>query len=189
MDEESSTMTIRAPEREPPPVFLDFEASSLASASYPIEVAWSLPDGAIESHLISPASIDRWTDWSAQAERLHGISLAQLLAEGQSPAWICRRLNEPLAGQIVYTDAPDYDGAWLDELFSACRGGRPSFTLASADELLVGMLAPRFASRADAVRELAAMKGEVRRRLPQRHRARRDVDYLVQLWHDARSVS
>ena len=176
-------MTRRAPERELPPVFLDFEASSLASASYPIEVAWSLPDGAIESHLISPASIDRWTDWSAQAERLHGISRAQLLAEGQSPVWICRRLNEQLAGQIVYTDAPDYDGAWLDELFSACRGGTPSFTLASADELLVGLLAPRFDNRADTVREFAAMKVEVRQRL--RHRARWDVEYLVQLWRVA----
>lgn len=27
----------------------------MASAAYPIEVAWSLPDGSIESHLISPA--------------------------------------------------------------------------------------------------------------------------------------
>ena len=134
-------MTARESEREPQPVFLDFEASSLASASYPIEVAWSLPDGVIESHLISPAGIERWTDWSTQAERLHGISRAQLLAEGKAPAWICRRLNEQLAGQTVYTDAPDYDRAWLDELFSACWGGVPSFTLASADELLVGMLA------------------------------------------------
>lgn len=165
------------------PVFLDFEASSLASASYPIEVAWSLPDGIIESHLISPAGIERWNDWSAQAERLHGISRAQLLAEGESPAWVCRRLNERLAGRVVYTDAPEYDRAWLDELFAACWGGAPSFVLASADELLLEMLAPRFSKRADVARELAAIKDEVRRRLPQRHRARWDVDLLVQLWH------
>lgn len=177
-------MTTLQLEQASPPVFLDFEASSLASASYPIEVAWSLPDGTIESHLISPAGIERWTDWSAQAERLHGISRTQLLAEGQSPAWICRRLNEQLAGQIVYTDAPEYDQTWLDELFSACWGGAPSFVLASADELLLGMLGPRFPKRADAVRELAAIKDEVRQRLPQRHRARWDVGLLVQLWHN-----
>lgn len=165
-----------------PPAFLDFEASSLASASYPIEVAWSLPDGSIESHLISPASIARWTDWSPKAERLHGLSRAQLLTEGQSPAWICRRLNEQLAGQMVYTDAPDYDRTWLDELFAACWAGAPNFTLASADELLIGMLVQRFANRADAVRGLAAIKNEVRQRLQQRHRARWDVDYLVELW-------
>src|SRR5947209_5891700 len=46
------------------PPFLDFEASSLRSASYPIEVAWSHPDGSIESHLISPAGLGRCTDWS-----------------------------------------------------------------------------------------------------------------------------
>lgn len=164
------------------PVFLDFEASSLASASYPIEVAWSLPDGSIESHLISPAGIERWTDWSAQAERLHGISRAQLLAEGQSPAWVCRRLNERLAGRVVYTDAPEYDRTWLDELFAACWGGAPSFVLASADELLLGMLVPQFPKRADAVRELVAIKDEVRRRLLQRHRAQFDVEYLIATW-------
>jgi hypothetical protein len=141
-----------------------------------------LPDGSIESHLISPAGIERWTDWSAQAERLHGISRSRLLADGQAPAWICRRLNEQLAGRMVYTDAPEYDQAWLDELFSACWGGAPSFTLASADELLVGMLVPRFANRSDAVRELAAIKDELRQRLPQRHRTEWDVDLLIQLW-------
>lgn len=175
-------MTTREPEREPPPVFLDFEASSLASASYPIEVAWSLPDGAIESHLISPAGIERWTDWSAQSERLHGISRAQLLAEGRSPAWICRRLNEQLAGQIVYTDAPDYDGAWLDELFSACWGGAPSFTLASADNLLLGKLKSACPDRADARQTLAAIKKDARQRLLLRHQARCDVEYLQHLW-------
>jgi hypothetical protein len=174
-------MTTPQLEQASQPVFLDFEASSLASASYPIEVAWSLPDGSIESHLISPAGIERWNDWSAQAERLHGISRAQLVAEGQSPAWVCRRLNERLAGRVVYTDAPEYDRTWLDELFAACWGGAPSFVLASADELLLEMLAPRFPKRADAVRELVAIKDEVRRRLPQRHRARWDVEYLVEL--------
>ena len=175
-------MTTPQLEQASQPVFLDFEASSLASASYPVEVAWSLPDGCIESHLISPAGIERWNDWSAQAERLHGISRAQLLAEGQSPAWICRRLNERLAGRVVYTDAPEYDRAWLDELFAACWGGAPSFVLASADELLLGMLAPRLPNQADAIRELMAIKDEMRRRLPQLHRARLDVDLLIQFW-------
>lgn len=170
------------PALEAPPVFLDIEASSLASASYPIEIAWSWPDGVIESHLISPAGIERWTDWSAQAERLHGISRARLLAEGQAPSWVYRRLNEQLSGRVVYTDAPDYDRAWLEELFSACWAGTPSFTLASADDLLVGMLVPRCASREEALRELAALKDEVRRRLPGRHRAEWDVEFLVALW-------
>ena len=39
------------------PSFIDFEASSLTVKSYPIEVAWNLEDGTIESHLISPAGV------------------------------------------------------------------------------------------------------------------------------------
>ncbi|NJD07038.1 MAG: hypothetical protein FIA97_11155 [Methylococcaceae bacterium] len=65
------------------PSFIDFEASSLGSASYPIEGAWNLAGGSIESCLISPAGISRWTDWSDKAERIHGIAKAQLLVEGR----------------------------------------------------------------------------------------------------------
>ena len=35
--------------------FVDFEASSLAKDSYPVEVAWVFEDGACEGHLIRPA--------------------------------------------------------------------------------------------------------------------------------------
>ena len=52
--------------------FLDFEASSLAKDSYPIEVAWVFEDWASEAHLIRPAA--RWTDWDTGAERMHGFS-------------------------------------------------------------------------------------------------------------------
>ena len=167
-----------------PPAFLDFEASSLASASYPIEVAWSLPDpdGSIESHLISPASISRWTDWSPKAERIHGISQALLRAEGKAPLWICERLNTQLAGQIVYTDDPDYDQVWLMELFSASWGLKPSFTLASVDDLLLSQLDPEGFNRSAALKTLALIKTQVRQRLPQRHRAQWDVAYLIELW-------
>ena len=85
------------------PTFIDVEASSLRSASYPIEVAWNMPDGTIEVHLISPAGIPRWTDWSTKAEQLHGISIATLLTSGTQPSLICRRMNRLLAGATVYT--------------------------------------------------------------------------------------
>ena len=78
------------------PVFLDFEASSLASASYPIEVAWSCGGDSIESHLISPTGVSRWTDWSAKAEALHGLSREQLIAEGKPPVWVAQSMNEQL---------------------------------------------------------------------------------------------
>lgn len=46
-------------------VFVDFEASSLAKASFPVEVAWVFENGAARTSLIRPAS--GWDDWSADA--------------------------------------------------------------------------------------------------------------------------
>lgn len=167
---------------DPFPRFLDFEASSLASGSYPIEVAWSGPDGAIESHLISPANIARWTDWSVEAEQLHGIRREQLLTEGKPPSWILRRMNEALDGATVYTDAPDYDGQWLTDLFSCSFTIAPRFTLADADDMLIGAMAQQFPNRQDALSALTAIKATVRQRSPERHRAALDVAYLVEIW-------
>ncbi|NEX22383.1 hypothetical protein G3480_19075 [Thiorhodococcus mannitoliphagus] len=174
---------------EPMPRFLDFEASSLASGSYPIEVAWSNPDGSIESYLISPASVERWTDWSWKAEQLHGIRRVQLLAEGKSPDWVCRRLNEALDGATVYTDDPDYDGQWLTELFSATWGLSPSFTLANAAPLFLRMLEQDAQFADGAARQLERVKDSVRQQLPQRHRASWDVEYLLGLWRQVNRPS
>lgn len=182
----SAMLDIVPLKRETPLTVLDFEASSLASASYPIEVAWSLPDGFIETHLISPASLAHWTDWSLKAERLHGITQAMLLAEGKAPSWICERMNAQLAGLTVNTDAPDDDRAWLTELFSASWGLKPSFSLASADDLLVGEFMVDLdlldKAQAQARQQLATIKAQARQRLPQQHRAHGDVEYLMELW-------
>lgn len=176
-------MTDHAPTApEPMPRFLDFEASSLASGSYPIEVAWSNPDGSIESHLISPSGIERWTDWSVKAEQLHNIRRSRLMAEGKSPDWICRRLNEALDGETVYTDDPDYDGQWLTELYAVTWGIRPAFQLASAQDLCTEQLAQACPQRTDALHRLAVLKSEVIQRLARRHRAGWDVECLVELW-------
>lgn len=164
------------------PCFLDFEASSLASASYPIEVAWTLADGSIESYLISPSGINKWTDWSAKSERLHGITQRQLLAEGQRPAWICQRMNEQLAGKTVYSDEPDYDNVWLTELFSVSWGNTPTFTLASVNDILASVIHPKGTDQAHFHDTLDAMKTNARKRVPQRHRAAWDVQYLVEIW-------
>jgi hypothetical protein len=163
------------------PVFIDFEASSLRSASYPIEVAWYNPDGAIETHLISPAGITSWTDWSAEAEKLHGISRAELLKYGKSPSWICRRLNQQLAGQGVYSDDPEYDGVWLAALFAAYYGAGPAFTLRHADDLLIRLVCPS-GGYVPGWEQIEAMKKAARQQLGRQHRAAWDVEYLVTLY-------
>ena len=124
------------------PLFIDIEASSLGSRSYPIEIAWNYPDGSIEAHLISPAGIERWTDWSADAEKIHGISRAQLHKDGKSPSWVCCRMNQQFVGHVVYSDDPDYDGMWLAELFAVYYGDGPVFELRNVDDLLIRILCP-----------------------------------------------
>ncbi len=163
------------------PVFLDFEASSLASASYPIEVAWNLPNGSIESYLISPAETSRWTDWSLKAQEIHGISPDELVADGKIPAWVCRRMNEQLAGRIVYTDAPDYDGMWLAELFSE-YWDEPKFELRHIDGLLVSIVCPEITGRVQGLARIEEIKEEARRIVGKQHRAAWDVQYLIELW-------
>jgi hypothetical protein len=62
------------------PVFIDFEASSLSKRSYPGEIAWVFEDARSPSFCIKPAQ--GWTDWSTEAEALHGIFRQQLESYG-----------------------------------------------------------------------------------------------------------
>ena len=163
------------------PLFLDFEASSLSAQSYPIEVAWSRSDGSIENYLISPAGIEAWDDWSVLSEKVHGISRPELLLHGKSPDWICNLMNQQLTGQVVYTDNPVYDGRWLEELFSVSNGCRLEFRLELVDEVLFGKRNSGPVS-VTAFREIRAMKDEARRRVGGQHRARLDVQYLIELY-------
>jgi hypothetical protein len=164
------------------PTFMDFEASSLSFKSYPIEIAWNLSDTRIETHLISPAGVEEWTEWDAAAEKLHGISRKKLLDEGESPEIICRQLNEQLAGKHAYTDSPRFDGMWLGRLFSACDVEEPLFAIKHIDELLLGMLSPEDPGKRSSVLQLESLKMEARRQKPKQHRAQWDVEFLMELW-------
>jgi hypothetical protein len=95
--------------------FVDFEASSLDSGSFPIEVAWVNENGQGESHLIRPERA--WTSWSPQSEKIHGISRPILFREGKPADWVARRALTALTGAILVSDNPAFDGHWLSMLF------------------------------------------------------------------------
>jgi hypothetical protein len=153
------------------PCMIDFEASSLSSDSYPIEVAWSTPDGSIESHLIRPHW--SWTDWDDYAEReIHHISHETLRIEGESPREVAAAMNNALAGQTVYSDAPEFDGHWLARLFEAA-GLEPAFEL--------GPVYPLFPNPISAA-DFSRLTTEARSRVPGQHRAAWDVQFLLELW-------
>jgi hypothetical protein len=91
----------------------------LSPNSYPIEVAWSLEDGSIESHLINPYAVDSWKDWDRQAQAIHGLSRTKLAEEGKHPKWVAQRMNEVLADKVLLTNAHAFDLDWCETLFKA----------------------------------------------------------------------
>ncbi len=103
--------------------FVDFEASSLLPGSFPIEVAWVDMNGQGESHLIRPT--ETWLDggygWSHQSEAVHGISLDTLMYEGKPPDEVAKRAADVMSspGVMACSDAPGFDGHWLDGLLDA----------------------------------------------------------------------
>jgi len=115
-------------------VFLDFEASSLSDQSYPIEVAWVFQDGRSESHLIAPAPT--WEDWDAEAEAIHGITRAALIADGEPHDVVANRMVEALSIHDLFASAPSWDGKWLSALLRAAGLPRHALRLRDTDEAL-----------------------------------------------------
>ena len=98
---------------------IDFEASGLGAASYPIEVGVVLGNGATYESLIAPAA--DWTHWDASAQALHGISRADLLRWGKPIEQVAAELNELCSGKVFYSDCWVLDSPWLNLLFSTAR--------------------------------------------------------------------
>lgn len=117
-------------------VFLDFEASSLSKASYPIEVAWVFEDGRSAAHLIRPAP--DWTDWDPAAEAIHRIGRQTLERDGAAPAEIAGRMVDALEGHDLRASAPSWDGKWLSVLLRAGGLPRHALRLNDSDDLLIG---------------------------------------------------
>lgn len=101
------------------PYMIDVEASGFGRGSYPIEIGFARPDGQIEAKLLCPP--DEWQHWSPEAEAVHGIARAQLLAEGVSIRDAAQWLNHALQGQTVYSDNWGLDSSWLALLFETAH--------------------------------------------------------------------
>ncbi len=101
---------------------LDFEASSLDRRSYPIEIGicrWSAPDAPLRvwSSLIHPhASWKAFGYWSESAQRIHGITTDDLVAERRSPSLIVRSIHLLVGGHACFCDGGRYDQVWARKL-------------------------------------------------------------------------
>ncbi|WP_182087326.1 transcriptional regulator [Aureimonas sp. ME7] len=165
-------------------VFLNFEASSLAKGSYPIEVAWVFEDGAGESHLIRPA--DGWTDWDEGAAAIHGISRAELLETGTAHDEVARRMVAALSGHALYASAPSWDGKWLSVLLRAAGLPRHALRLRDTEDARTQAVAchlgPERVEEARAL--LEEIEDQARKAVPA-HRALADAERERQLWLEA----
>jgi hypothetical protein len=112
-------------------VFLDFEASSLSKKSYPIEVAWIKENGEEFTALLRP--IRDWSDWSLEAEQIHGLSRERLRIEGQPVNEVAHGLVKDLSGHDLFASAPSWDGKWLSALLRAAGLPRHALRLGLSD--------------------------------------------------------
>ena len=116
------------------PCIGDFEASGLGPESYPIEAAWSLPNGDIRSHLIRPDA--SWPAyWDPNAEALHHITYEIVINDGLPAAAVAAEMNRDLAKATVYFDGEEYDRYWLTQLYAAA-GLKPAFRFGDFNALL-----------------------------------------------------
>lgn len=164
------------------PCFLDVEASGFGPESWPVAVAWCDHAGDIRRHLVRPPAA--WTHWDEAAARVHGLTRARLQAEGQPPAEIAAALAHDLAGMLAFSDAPDFDAAWLATLHRAAGLAMP-FAVDHADDLLAGALLVPGEALWRAQARLDALRAELRVTASHRHDAGYDVGFLVALWRRA----
>jgi hypothetical protein len=105
-------------------VFLDFEASSLAAESWPVEVGYAAADGAEDAFLVARHRDWSMEHWDRNSANLHGISLADLDEFGVSAEAAIDRLAEKLGNAIVVSDAPEFENHWLRRMSTAA--GKPT---------------------------------------------------------------
>jgi hypothetical protein len=166
------------------PRFLDVEASSLGMDSYPIEIAWSDPSGAIECHLINPYTIEEWTDWDYNAQQIHGISRKQCREEGIAPEQLCKLMDQSIMpGEILYADGGAFDENWIDVLYGeGTSHGYARFRVIHTDTIMIPLLTKIEADDHKRWQLYERLKLKARKIVGGRHRATVDVRYLIELW-------
>ena len=117
--------------------------------------------------------------WDRAAERLHGITLAQLCRDGR-PTWeVARRMNTVLDGRELSSDALQ-DEAWLRPLFDTA-GLDPTFTIRRTDaRILIWRVAADLGMDEATYARAKALAEEL---APRRHRAEADAGHLAVFWN------
>lgn len=153
-----------------PLMFLDFEASSLSDGSWPIEIGYAwFADGRVETRaiLIEPRADWSMAEWSEDAARVHGLSLADV--RGGAPAAAVAAETDVFTHFDVVSDNPAWEQRWLDCL----RAG-------SERRIEVTSLRAAMRARLDEAEASAITRALFRTEAP--HRAGPDAARLAQAW-------
>lgn len=100
---------------------LDFEASSLSVASWPIEIGLSwLANGHVQTWSSLIRSDPAWDleEWSKQSAEVHGIPRSQL-EDAPPAADVAEVFLNVLGRRRLVSDAPEFESRWLDRLLRA----------------------------------------------------------------------
>lgn len=111
------------------PCFIALEAASAEEESFPVNLAWSLPDGSIKQALILPEDIWLEDDWVLAGSRDLDLTL-----EAYSATEVVRELLFDQEDDVYYVAAVHPQEAWLLKLFNAA-GQEVSFELIEASSL------------------------------------------------------
>jgi len=113
--------------------FIDFEASSLSSGSFPCEVGTGTlhreePKIRSASWLIRPLA--KWlrvsSAWDPKSETLTAITREMLEEHGVAARDVVERLLAVIGERSLFSDEPSFDQHWLRQLFEAAGvGGEP----------------------------------------------------------------
>ena len=115
------------------PAIIDLEASGFGKGSYPIEVGFVLPEGAMFCTLILPPP--HWRHWDEKAQAVHHISRDVLQSHGKPAPEVARMLNAQLRGRTIYSDGWANDYTWISLLFDEAEL-TPAFKLDNLRSLL-----------------------------------------------------
>lgn len=158
------------------PIFIDFEASSLSTDTWPIEVGIAWLEGTrviTESKLIRPRPEWDLEDWSPVSAEIHGIELSEL-RNAETADEVSRWLLEVVGEAVLVSDAPEFDQRWLDRLL-----GEAGPTIRDFDNVLWQAFSHEMGSLAPG-RLHYAYQNMLRRKTA--HRAGDDAAHLCYAW-------
>ena len=150
-------------------VTIDFEASCLPrhGRSFPIEVGITLA-GRTQSWLIRPHESWAGWDWTAEAQAVHGLTLAQVQREGLPVDAVLDRLVAAMDGHRAVADSV-IDQYWLETLARAAGESAP---------FLIDHVSILLDEYGAGERRIAAAVAHADACYPVRHRAGSDAAWL-----------